>query len=35
MCSLVALCTVEPGQILDVGPRETLPRGGQVLLYAQ
>ena len=35
MRSIVALGTVEPGQVLDVGTGEALPRGGQVLLDAQ
>lgn len=33
--SIVALGAGEPGQVLDVGPGETLPGGGQVLLDAQ
>lgn len=32
--SIVALGTVEPGQVFDVSASETLPRGGQVLLDA-
>ncbi|MNH17148.1 hypothetical protein D3C79_768070 [compost metagenome] len=33
--SIVALRTVEPGQIFDVGAGQPLPGGGQVLLDAQ
>jgi len=33
--SIVALGAIEPGQVLDVGAGEALPRGGQVLLNAQ
>ncbi len=35
MRSIVALGAGEPGQVLDVGAGEALPRGGQVLLDAQ
>jgi hypothetical protein len=35
MCSIVALGTVEPGEVLDVGTGEALPRGGKVLFDPQ
>ena len=34
VCSIVALGAGEPGQVLDVGAGEALPRGGKVLLNA-
>jgi len=35
MWSIIALGTVEPGQVLDVGTGETLPCSGQILFNAQ